>query len=111
MEKKNRVTFFILLLIEFIFFYRNGFQMSEMFFFVWFLLFGTFFAFRFIEGGTGLGGLGAGSSYFAAKMSEAMNGKDKYSKYRNNDLTFDLIFALLASINFILSLVSYYISR
>ena len=106
MKKKNRVTFFILLLIEFIFFYRNGFQMSEMFFFVWFLLFGTFFAFRFIEGGTGLAGLGAGQRFLAAKMSESMNVEDKYSKYRNNDLSFDLIFALLAVvINFILSLV------
>jgi hypothetical protein len=109
-KKKNKITFLILILAEFIFFYRNELQMSEMFFFVWFLIFATFFGFRFIDGGTGLGGLGAGSKYFAAKVSESMV-EDKYSKYRNNDLSFDLIFALLAVLNLILSLASYYIAR
>ena len=110
MKNKNKVTFAVLLLIEFVFFYRNSFQMSEMFFFVWFLIFGTFFGFRFVGGDTGLAGLGGGSKYLAAKASESMV-EDKYSKYRQNDLSFDLIFALLAVLNFILSLVSYYIAR
>ena len=44
-------------------------------------------------------------------MSESINVEDKYSKYRNNDLAFDMVFELLAVINLILSLVSYYIAR
>lgn len=110
-KNKNRKTFFILLLVEFIFFYRNRFEMNEMFFFLWFFIFGTLFAFRFIGGGSSLGGIGAGPKFLTAKMIESMYVKNKEYKTNKNDLSFDLIFAVLAVINLILSLVSYYIGR
>ena len=110
-KNKNRKTFFILLLVELIFFYKNRFEMSEMFFFVWFFIFGTLFAFRFIGSGYNLGGMGGGSKFLTAKMIESMNVKDKEYKTNNNDFSFDIIFAVLAVINLILSLVSYYIGR
>lgn len=110
-KNTNRKTFFILLLVEFIFFYRNSFEMSEMFFFVWFFIFGTLFAFRFIGSGYNLGGMGGGSKFLTAKMIESMNVKDKEYRTNNNDLSLDIIFAVLAVINLILSIVSYYIGR
>ncbi|NLC03541.1 MAG: hypothetical protein GX787_04585 [Tissierellia bacterium] len=110
MKNKNKITFFILLLVEFVFFYRRGFEMSEMFFFLWFVIFGTFFGFRFIGGKSDLAGIGGGQKFLAAKMTESMYVKDKgYGK--KSDMALDLIFALLAIINLVLSLVSYYINR
>lgn len=110
-KRKNKITFFILLLVEFIFFYRKGFVMSEMFFFLWFVIFGTFFAFRFIGGNSSLMGIGGGQKFLAAKMAESMYVKDKGYNANKKDLALDIIFVLLAVINLILSFLSYYISR
>jgi hypothetical protein len=110
-KNKNRQLLFILLLVEFIFFYRNSFEMSEMFFFLWFFIFGTLFAFRFIGSGSSLGVIGAGPKFLTAKMIESMYVKYKGYKTNNNDFSLDLIFVILAVINLILSLVSYYMGR
>ncbi len=85
--------------------------MSEMFFFLWFVIFGTFFAFRFIGGNSDLAGIGGGQKFLAAKMAESMYVKDKGYNTNKKDLALDLIFALLAVINLILSFVSYYINK
>lgn len=85
--------------------------MSEMFFFLWFVIFGTFFAFRFIGGNSSLSGIGAGPRFLAGKMVESMYVKDKGYNTNKTDFALDIIFALLAVINLILSLVSYYIRR
>ncbi len=111
MKHKNKITLFVLMLIEFFFFYRNSFQMSEIFFFTWFAIFGTFFAFRFIGVGSSFGGMGANAKFMSAKYIESMSGIGKQNSTRNNDFALDLIFVLLAISNFILSIISYYVGR
>ena len=84
---------------------RDDFQMTEMFFFIWFVIFGTFFAFRFIGAGSSFGGMGANSRFMTPKYMESVHGKEK-NNTRNNDSALDLIFIVLAVANFILSIIS-----
>jgi hypothetical protein len=110
-KNKNKITLLVLVLIELFFFYRNGFQISEMFFFVWFLVFGAFFAFKFVGMGSNMGGIGADPKFLAASFTESLYTKGKYAKSRDNDFVFDLIFIVLALVNLALSLLAYYIGR
>lgn len=115
MKKASKSTLKILIpaiLIEMFFFYKRGFVMSEMFFFVWFVIFGTFFAFRWIGGSASPMGIGGRSDRFlAAKFSESMFPDKDADKYKESDFSMDLIFMFLAIANLVLSLVSYYIER
>jgi hypothetical protein len=114
MKKTQKSTLKILvpaILIELYFFYQRGFVMSEMFFFVWFFIFGTFFAFRWIGGSASPMGIGGGSRFMAVKFSETMFQGETAEKVKNSDFSLDLIFLLLAITNLILSLIAYYIER
>lgn len=115
MKKSHRSTLKILVpavIIELYFFYRSGFGMSEMFFFVWFVVFGTFFAFRWIGGSASPMGIGGRSEKFlAVKFTESMFPDKNADKFKTSDFSMDLIFMFLAIANLGLSLLSYYIQR
>jgi len=82
-----------------------------MFFFVWFLVFGTFFAIRWIGGSASPMGFGGGGGFLAAKFGETMFQGETSKKVKNSDFALDLIFLFLAITNLILSLIAYYIER
>ncbi len=114
MKKAQKSTLKILVpavIIELYFFYKSGFVMSEMFFFVWFVIFGTFFAFRWIGGSASPMGIGGNARFLAAKFGESMFPDKDTDKFKESDFSMDLIFMFLAIANLVLSLVSYYIER
>ncbi|HAE43871.1 MAG TPA: hypothetical protein DCG34_13310, partial [Clostridiales bacterium] len=99
-------------LIELYFFYKNGFIMSELFFFVWFLIFGTFFSFRWMGGNASLMGIGGNSARFlASKFSESMYPDNNADKFKGTYFSMDLIFVILAIVNLLLSFVAYYMAK
>jgi hypothetical protein len=115
MKKEHKRTLKILvpaIVIELYFLYRRGFVISESFFFIGFVVFGTFFAFRWIGGSASPMGIGGRSDKFlAAKFSETMFQGETSEKVKNSDFALDLIFLFLAVANLVLSLAAYYIER
>ncbi len=115
MRKASKSTLKVLIpaiLIELVYFYKSGFAISEMFFFVWFLIFGALFAFRWIGGSASPMGIGGNSAKFlAAKFSESMFPDKDADKFWKSDFSMDLIFLFLSIGNLALSLIGYYIER
>ena len=115
MKKHLKSTLFVLIpaiLIELYFFMKTGFEMSEMFFFVWFLFFIALFSFRWVNGGASSMGIGGSSNRFlASKFSESMFPGEDSQKVKKSDLGLDLVFLGIAIANLLLSLLSYYIGR
>lgn len=115
MKKHLKSTLIVLvpaLLLELYFFYRSGFLMSEMFFFIWFLVFGVFFLFRWMGGSASPMGIGGNSARFlASKFSESMYPDNNADKYKGTYFSMDLIFVILAIVNLLLSFVAYYMAK
>lgn len=115
MKKNLKSTLIVLIpsiLIELYFFMKAGFIMSEMFFFVWFLIFITMFSFRWVNGSASSMGIGGNSVRFLAiKFSESMFPGEDSQKIKKSDLGLDLVFLGIAIANLLLSLLSYYIGR
>lgn len=115
MKKHLKSTLFVLIpaiLVELYFFSKAGFNMSETFFFIWFVVFITLFSFRWVNGGASLMGIGGSSNRFlASKFSESMFNVPDAEKSKKSDLGLDPVFLGIAIANLLLSLLSYYMGR
>lgn len=115
MKKHLKSTLFVLIpaiLVELYFFSKARFYMSEMFFFVWFLVFIALFSFRWVNGGASPMGIGGNSNRFlASKFAESMFPGEDSQKVKSSDWGLDFMFLGIAIANLLLSLLSYYIAR
>jgi hypothetical protein len=115
LEKHIKSTLAVLVpavLIELYFFYKSGFVMSELFFFIWFLVFGVFFSFRWMGGRASPMGIGGNSARFlASKFSESMYPDKNADTFKRSYFSMDLIFMILAIANLMLSFVAYYVAK
>lgn len=115
MKKHIKSTLIVLVpavLIELYYFYKSGFVMSEFFFFVWFLIFGVLFLFRWMGGSASPMGIGGNSARFlASKFSESMYPDKNADRFKQSYFSMDFIFMILAIANLLLSFVAYYIAK